>query len=71
MPKLKRYWRSLQKKEKQADEEVREKARRDSDFITDLIGIFLQILSSIPKEGIPFLILRRRKASSFPHGSFK
>ena len=51
VPKLKRYWRALQKKEKQADEEAREKVRRDSDFITNLIHIFLQVLSSIPKEG--------------------
>ena len=51
MPKLKRYWRALQKKEKQADEGARNKAQKDSDFITNLMQIFLQILSSVPKEG--------------------
>ena len=51
LPRLKRYWRGLQKKEKQADEEAREKMRRHSDFLTHLMEIFLQVLSSIPREG--------------------
>ena len=52
MPKLKRYWRALQKKEKQTDEEARERARKDSTFMARLINLFLQILSTIPETGV-------------------
>ena len=51
MPKLKRYWRALQKKEKQGDEEIREKTRKDRSFMADLIQLFMQVLSSIPEKG--------------------
>ena len=61
VPKLKRYWKALKKREKQpvtegekGEEETRarERAERDSNFLTNLIQIFLQVLSSIPKEGL-------------------
>ena len=51
MPKLKRYWRALQKKEKQGDEEAREKAHRDRRFMANLMQLFMQVLSSIPEKG--------------------
>lgn len=51
VPKLKRYWRSLQKKEKQADEETKERAQREKTFLANLIHLFMQVLSSIPEKG--------------------
>jgi intron-binding protein aquarius len=50
VPKLKRYWRALQKKERRADETAREKAETDSSFLTNLIQLFFRVLSSIPLE---------------------
>ena len=55
MPKLKRYWKAIQKKEKQeGEEEARERAARDKSFLADLISQFLQVLESIPEEGGPW-----------------
>lgn len=54
---MKRYWRALQKKEKKADKETRERTQRDSDFITNLMQTFLHVLSSIPKEGFYNIIV--------------
>ena len=52
MPKLKRYWRALQKKERQqGDEEAREKMQRDKNFVANLIQQFLQVLGTIPEKG--------------------
>ena len=51
VPKLKRYWRALQKKERQGDEVVREKAQRDRNFLANLIQLFMNVLSSIPDKG--------------------
>ena len=51
VPKLKRYWRALKKKEKHADEMTRERARKDSMFIARLINLFMEILNTIPEKG--------------------
>ena len=51
MPKLKRYWKALQKKEKQGDEEAMERAARDKTFLASLIEQFLHVLDSIPAKG--------------------
>ena len=52
VPKLKRYWRALKKKEKHADEMTRERACKDSMFIARLINLFMEILNTIPEKGI-------------------
>lgn len=51
VPKYRKYWNHIKRKEAQADETVKTRQEKERKFLSNLIQKFLQILESVPETG--------------------